>query len=520
MKKWIALLLCLSMALGLLGCVPEDREYVPSGGQLIMDSPVEDGTAPTEAVPEQELTLTIYTDRSTNPFTCNDYTNRALFSLIYQGLFAVNSAYEAEPVLCGKYQVSQDGLMYTFYLDEDATFSDGTRVEPEDVIASYYAAKDSDFYGGRFTHIEGFWADGSAIFFTLNVLMEDLPILLDIPIVKASEVNAAAPLGTGPYTLHSTITSAYLRRVGSWWCADKTDLVVTADSIPLVAAENPAQIRDNFEFYDLDLVCANPCSDLYADFRCDYELWDCENGEMIFLACNVAHRDFLQNSSLRSILTYGIDRNTIIEKYYQGFARAVTLPASTYFPWYSEGLAAKYEYDPEKFTEALPNVSTPSRPLVLLVNGDDTLRLQAAREIANQLTALGLSTTVNAQDHESFLEHIYAGNYDLYLGSTRLSANMDLSAFYKSGGGLSYNGIANSSLYQLCLDALENHGNYYNLHQEVAEDGRIIPLIFCGYAIYATRGVLSDLDPARDNVFHYSIGKTMEDVLVNFDYSS
>ena len=92
MKKWIALLLCLSMALGLLGCVPEDREYVPSGGQLIMDSPVEDGTAPTEAVPEQELTLTIYTDRSTNPFTCNDYTNRALFSQIYQGLFAVNSA--------------------------------------------------------------------------------------------------------------------------------------------------------------------------------------------------------------------------------------------------------------------------------------------------------------------------------------------------------------------------------------------------------------------------------------------
>ena len=520
MKKWTALLLCLSMVAGLLGCVPEDREYVPSGGQLVMDSPVDNATAPTEAQEEQELTLTIYPGRSTNPFTCTDYTNRALFSLIYQGLFAVNSEYEVEPILCDRYQVSKDGLMYTFYLDEDATFSDGTSVKPEDVVASYYAAKASDFYSGRFTHIGGFWAEGSAIFLTVDTLMEDLPLLLDIPIVKASEVNAAAPLGSGPYTLHATITSAYLRRVGSWWCADRTNLVVTADSIPLVAAEAPAQIRDEFEFFDLDLVCANPCSDLYADFRCDYELWDCENGEMIFLACNVAHREFFQNASLRSILTYGIDRDTIVEKYYQGFARAVTLPASTYFPWYSSGLAAKYAYDPQRFQEELANASKPGRELVLLVNGDDTLRLQAAREIANQLTALGLPTTVNAQDHQSFLEHVYAGNYDMYLGSTRLSANMDLSAFYASGGSLSYNGIASSTLYQRCLDALENHGNYYNLHQEVAEDGRIVPLLFCGYAIYATRGVLSDLEPARDNVFYYTLGKTMEDALVNFAYSS
>ena len=520
MKKLTARLLCLSLCLGLLGCVPEDREYVPSGGQLIMDSPDSDATSPTEAEAEQELTLTIYSDRSTNPFTCSDYTNRTLFSLIYQGLFAVNRDYEAEPILCSRYQVSQDGKTYTFYLDEKATFSDGSRVTPEDVIASLYAAKGSDFYGGRFTHIEGFWADGAAIFVTVSTLMENLPILLDIPIVKADQVNSEAPLGSGPYTLHSTITSAYLRRVGSWWCEADANLVVTADSIPLVPAQTPAQIRDEFEFYDLNLVCANPCSDLYADFRCDYELWDCENGEMVFLACNVAYRDFFQTSTLRSLLTYGIDRNTIAEKYYQGFARAVTLPASTYFPWYSSGLAAKYEYDPEKFTEALENITLPSRDLVLLVNGDDTLRLQAAREIANQLTALGLPTTVNVQDHQSFLDHIYAGNYDMYLGCTRLSANMDLSAFYQSGGSLSYNGIASNSLYQLCLDALENRGNYYNLHQEVAEDGRIVPLLFCGYAVYATRGVLSDLEPARDNVFHYTLGRTMEDVLVTIDYSS
>lgn len=519
MKKRIALLLCVSLCAGLLGCVAEDREFVPSGGQLIMDAP---GAEKEETEPQilQELTLTYYPGRSVNPFYATDYTNRALFSLIYQGLFCTNRDYEAVPILCGRYEISEDMKTYTFYLAEGAAFSDGSPVTANDVVTSYYAAQNGAYFGGRFTHISGFWAEGDAIVVQLSTPMADLPILLDIPIAKASQVADKSPLGSGPYTLNSTITSGYLHRVADWWCAGRSNLAVTAESIPLLAAENPVQIRDQFEFYDLDLVCTNPCSDLYADYRCDYELWDCENGEMIFLAVNVTHRDFFRTTGLRSALTYGIDRETISEKFYQGFARAVTLPASTYFPDYSQVLAAKYAYNPEKFTAALQQLSLPGRELVLLVNMDDTLRLQAAREIAAGMTRLGLPMTVDSVDTESFRERILAGNYDLYLGATRLSANMDLSAFFGSGGALSYNGIANNDLYQLCLDSLENHGNYINLHKEVADDGRIVPLLFCGYAVYATRGVLSGLEPARDHVFYYTLGCTMEDALIPFDYSS
>ena len=512
MKRALALVLCLSLCAGLLGCVAENREYVPSGGALIMDTPGQEDAA-TQPQEEQELTFIYYSGRSMNPFTATDYTNRALFSLIYQGLFSTNRDYETVPILCKNYEVSEDMKTYTFYLVEGATFSDGTPVTIKDVQASYYAAQDTAYYSGRFTHVESLWVEGEALIFRLDTPMENLPILLDIPVVKASEVGAAEPLGTGPYALTSTITSAYLRRVGSWWCADQVSLPVTADSIPLLLAQSPAQIRDEFEFYDLDLVCTNPCSDLYADYRCDYELWNCENGEMIFLGCNTAYRDFFSTPALRSALTYAIDRTAIIEKYYQGFARAVTLPASTYSPWYNTGLDAKYQYDPEKFTEALQAAPKPDRELVLLVNEDDTLRLQTARDIAIMLTDLGLPTTVNPQDSDGYMAHILAGNYDLYLGCTRLSPNMDLSAFFRPGGSLSYNGTASEELYSLCLDALENHGNYQNLHQQVAEDGRIVPLIFCGYAVYATRGLLSDLEPARDNVFYYSLGRTLEDAM-------
>ena len=67
--------------------------------------------------------------------------------------------------------------------------------------------------------------------------------------------------------------------------------------------------------------------------------------------------------------------------------------------------------------------------------------------------------------------------------------------------------------------SLENTGNYYNLHKLVADDGRIIPVMYGYYAIYAKRGVLSDLNPSRDNVFCYSLGKTMEGCKIATQYS-
>ena len=53
-----------------------------------------------------------------------------------------------------------------------------------------------------------------------------------------------------------------------------------------------------------------------------------------------------------------------------------------------------------------------------------------------------------------------------------------------------------------------------DLGSELAEDGRIIPLMFGYYAVYAQRGICPDLNPARDNVFYYTLEKTMKDILI------
>ena len=90
MKQFLALCLCFVLCLSLLsGCKDTGDSYTPTGDGLSWEDDSGDNT-PEDPQSQQELTLTYYPDRSMNPFEATDFTNRALLSLIYQGLFAVD----------------------------------------------------------------------------------------------------------------------------------------------------------------------------------------------------------------------------------------------------------------------------------------------------------------------------------------------------------------------------------------------------------------------------------------------
>ena len=80
-------------------------------------------------------------------------------------------------------------------------------------------------------------------------------------------------------------------------------------------------------------------------------------------------------------------------------------------------------------------------------------------------------------------------------------------------GTLTNNVLNNDTLLGMTKEALSNSGTFYNLCQMVAEDGSVIPILYGCYNVYSKRGQLLDLQPARDNVFYYSIGKTMDGIL-------
>ena len=507
MKKCICLLLCCLCLF--TGCTVDDKAYVPTGNALVRDDGSMLGSQETEPEPEQELVMMYYPEISLNPFVCTDFTNRTLFSLIYQGLFATDSEYNVTPILCSKYYVSENMKEYTFYLEKNAKFSDGTSVSIYDVYASYQAAMQSNMYKGRFAHVlELTVTQDGGLTIRLDTAFENLQILMDIPIVKADQVDAAEPIGSGPYILETLMHGKRLRRNMQWWCAKSSNLLVKSSFITLREAESVNHIRDSFEFSDVGLVRSNPGSDAYADYRCDYELWDCENGEFMYLAWS-ANSEWYERTTFRKALTHAIDREYLVNKYYQGFAHAATLPASPQSPYYNSQLAERYTYDLEAFTEAVRKSGMTDATVRILVNKKDTLRLRVAKELEEMLEAGGVQVELMKYSGETYKYFLRVWDYDIYIGKTQLSPNMDLSPFFSNWGTLRSGGMSDEVLNTLCQQALANQGNYYNLHEQVMEDASLCPILFSTYSVHATRGLLTGLTPSRDNVFYYSLDKDM-----------
>ena len=75
-----------------------------------------------------------------------------LISLLYKSQFAIDENYGVWPVLCQRYEVSDDLKVRTFYIAE-ATFPDGTMLNAHDVASSIIYALHSAFYSGRFMYL-------------------------------------------------------------------------------------------------------------------------------------------------------------------------------------------------------------------------------------------------------------------------------------------------------------------------------------------------------------------------------
>lgn len=500
MKRLLALLLVVVL---LTGCGDEGA-YIPTGGGFQDGSTAPSQTQTQSAAP---IRLSYNKDGSLQPYTATDLNNRSLLCLVYQGLFSLDKDYQPTPTLCSSYKVSADMREWTFYL-ENATFSDGQALTSQDVVASLKAANSNGFYKGRLRHVTAISvSNDGGVTIQLSTPMNNLPLLLDIPIVKASQVNGAQPLGTGPYILEDTATGKQLRRQPAWWC--NAALPINAQIIPLDHGTTQSELWDLYKFSGMSMVI----TDAYVDFRGDYELWESENGQFLYLSCNTQSPVF-SNKTLRSALTYAIDRDTLVKKHYRGFAHSATLPASPSFPHYSTALAEKYAYAPEKFAQAVEETNMTGKEIVLLVNREDPLRLRTAQAIAEMLTAAGLVVTIPDVTGENYLNYLKWGQFDLFLGQTKLSPNMDLTAFFSEDGALNFGSLTHVAANALSLESLADSGNYQSLHKLVMDDGRLCPILVRSDAVYGRRGSFPGLSPARDNVFYYSLGKTLADTRI------
>lgn len=508
--KWTPLAALLLAAALLSGCTPAGQETEqPPPEEEVQQSMASDQVM--EDVEQLEVLRLAYQPTfGLDPYETVSLCNRTILSLIYEPLFQINGSFEAEPVLAQSVEVSPDGQTAVITLRSGVRFHDGSLLTAQDVVTSYEKAKAGSYYGGRFGHILSLKAqEDGTVAVVSDTAMETVELLLDFPITKQTEEGLLE--GTGPF--HKT-GAAQLEPSQYWW-GEEVPLGVRR--VELTVCNTTADIRDQFEYGNVNLVCTDPNSSASAAYHSDSELWSCPTTVMQYIGFN-QNTDIFKSAAIRSCVTYAIDREKLVMDELGGFALPATLPASPLAPCYNAGLADDYAYDPAAFRDILDEAQVLDytddgiRDLyvdgypesvggTMIVNAVSTQRVLTANKIAEGLNKLGFEITVKALDEDEFRYALRNGQYDLYYGEIRLAPNFDLSSFFGVYGSASYGGMSDSLTMTLCGNMLENSGNAYDLHKQVMEKGYLCPVLFKTYAVYTTRGAAENLQPGPDQVF-------------------
>ncbi|HCB35426.1 MAG: hypothetical protein A2W52_02975 [Candidatus Taylorbacteria bacterium RIFCSPHIGHO2_02_49_25] len=154
--------------------------------------------------------------RFINPLLSLSDADRDLAALIYSGLLKATPEGTLVPDLALRYEISADGLSYTFHLREDATFHDGAAVTADDVLFTLQKAQDPALKSPKRANWEGVTVEKineREVRFTLrqpyspfleNTTIGILPKHLwkdaDAEQFQFSPINMAA-VGSGPYRL-------------------------------------------------------------------------------------------------------------------------------------------------------------------------------------------------------------------------------------------------------------------------------------------------------------------------------
>ena len=241
--------------LSLAGCGTSQRASEAGSSASSSSSDADSDTAATSS---DGFTLTYCLNedpQALDPALVNDFGSLELCANLYEGLFRfVGETCEVEPCLAESYEVSDDGLTYTFHLRQGVKFHDGTDFDAAAVVTNFERQMDgnalenmsyadfvfgSDETGVGVKSVEA--TDDQTVTVTMRAactpFLRNLAMALGTPIVSPTALEKAGgdmsrePCGTGPFKLDSwksgeTVT---LVRNEDYWDEDnkaKADRVV------------------------------------------------------------------------------------------------------------------------------------------------------------------------------------------------------------------------------------------------------------------------------------------------------
>lgn len=338
---------------------------------------------------------------------------------IFEGLTRIDRDGAVQPLLAKSWEISDDGLTYTFHLQEGAKFQDGAPLTAADVKYSLDTARGEKSVNAQkqlFAKIASVDAvDDHTVKVTLSAPQGDFLYNMgwgDAVIVseKNAATNGTKPVGTGPYKL------------GEWVKGDHVTLVANPDywgTKPSIETANIKFISDptaavaSILAGDVDFFGGFPAPEALAQIKADDRLQvivGATNGETV-LAMNNG-KPPLDNIKVREAIAHAIDRKAIIDGAQFGYGT----PIGSFFPPTDPAyvdLTATSNFDPELSKKLLAEAGVSNVSLSLKLPPASYARA-AGPIIQQELANIGIKVEITNVEWADWLSNVFKQkDYDL-----------------------------------------------------------------------------------------------------------
>ena len=350
--------------------------------------------------------------------------DEVVYANVFEGLTRIDRQGVVQPALAKSWQVSDDGLTYTFALQEGVAFHDGSPFDAQDVVFSINRAIAEDSVNaqkGLFEPIESLAARGpNEVIITLKRPTGHLPFNLgwgDAVIVapESADRNKSMPIGTGPFKFSRWIQGDRIELVrhDDYWGDAATLERAVFQIIPDPSAAVAAMLAG-----DLDAFPNFPAPESIIQFEADPRFTvkiGTTEGETI-LAINNG-RPPLDDLKVRQAIAHAIDRQSIIDGAMFGYGTPI---GSHFAPHHAAyvNLTDRYDYAPETAKALLAEAGHAGGLALTLKLPPPSYARRGGEIIAAQLAAIGIEAEIIPVEWAQWLDQVFKGkDYDLTIVS-------------------------------------------------------------------------------------------------------
>lgn len=373
-----------------------------------------------------------YDPRSLDPALSTDVPTGRAVAYVFDGLTSFTPEARVEPALAERWDVTPDGLRYTFHLRRGVTFTDGRPLTARTVVASWHRALDPatkggrgeplqpirgarEFAAGKAKAISGLSApDDSTVVVQLEEPLGIFPKLLAMPVaaVVPSDMSSERPVGSGPWKLVEWKHDDYLlfARNEKYWGG-----APAADSLRARIVAEPSTAVAEFESGNVDvlLIPAGETQQWEDDESKKSLLMSVPALQLVYIAINTT-RGPLKDARVRQAINLAIDRGLIVQRLISGRGRlaAGVIPPSL---GGADTARSAYPFNVAGARQLLADAGYPNGIDVELWVGSNPVYGRIAETAQAYLSQAGIRTKIVQRESAGAREAARKGQTDMIL---------------------------------------------------------------------------------------------------------